>query len=202
MACRFPRSSVLTWQAGLDCCASLDPCSMASVRARPRTQRGLPFFIGPAKFRCDLQECKESRATMQRRPAGSWLPALPSLLTTPDCIPAPVFPPLSPPVPPFRNAAHEQIWKNAQKFNHDGSPLWIAAEHFKQQLDRLYKVCIKHIAVGPLMVTSSFFKRSRVCSRTRSPPFHKYATFFQSTKLRPISLDASLKSLPTCRSVC
>ncbi|CAM9777765.1 unnamed protein product [Scytosiphon promiscuus] len=31
------------------------------------------------------------------------------------------------------------IWKNAQKFNHDGSPLWVAAEHFKQQLDRLYK---------------------------------------------------------------
>lgn len=35
---------------------------------------------------------------------------------------------------------HEQIWKNAQKFNHDGSPLWSAAEHLRHQLERLYKV--------------------------------------------------------------
>lgn len=41
---------------------------------------------------------------------------------------------------PPRRFATQKIWKNAQKFNHDGSPLWIAAEHFKQQLDRLYKV--------------------------------------------------------------
>ena len=54
----------------------------------------------------------------------------------------PLFPASPRPAPPCacRRFATRQIWKNAQKFNHDGSPLWIAAEHFKQQLDRLYKV--------------------------------------------------------------
>lgn len=64
-----------------------------------------------------------------------------SLLSPNNPPPPPLNPrPLPATVSSFLHSLSWKIWKNAQKFNHDGSPLWIAAEHFKQQLDRLYKV--------------------------------------------------------------
>ncbi|CAM9965987.1 unnamed protein product, partial [Discosporangium mesarthrocarpum] len=33
----------------------------------------------------------------------------------------------------------KQVWKNAQRFNTDNSPIWVAAEQFKHHLQLIYK---------------------------------------------------------------